>query len=184
MSLSVGQNVFVKFISSSRTEFSNQHIEGLAVLDRIEDGYVLGRLKANNMPFMCNESDVTVLPKNIADMQDIWAAEFDLLWEQQGQYQQCADGDYRTFAWWAYQYCKEKDYENLSLIEIQENQIQEYMTKLSQILNHFVWSADDAADKQKKATTAASINYYEGKRHVYDVEQARLQQILDSKPQV
>lgn len=54
--LSAGMTVYVDYITDSRTEFSGRKVNGFGVLDRVEDGYVFGRL-INGHPFMCNEGD-------------------------------------------------------------------------------------------------------------------------------
>lgn len=123
----------------------------------------------------CNAIDVRVLPFGAVELEEAWKAEFDQWWDAEGKYLRAGGSEYcQSFAWASFKHVKQQMYVH----------VQDYHGKVASIHNHFVWSADDAADKQKKATTAESINYYEGKRHVYDVEQARLQQILDSKPQV
>lgn len=55
-----GDRVKVDFISESSTEHSGNQFTGEGVIDRCEDGYVYGRLD-NGQPFMCNESDVSVI---------------------------------------------------------------------------------------------------------------------------
>ncbi|WP_065994748.1 hypothetical protein [Acinetobacter defluvii] len=174
-SLQVGQRVYVDYVSSSATEFSDKHVTGSAVIDRVEDGYVFGRLLSTDNPFMCNVGDVRVLPFDAVELEETWKAEFYQWWDKEGQYLRAGGSEYyQSFAWASFKHVKQQMYAH----------VQDYHEKVKSIHNHFVWSSDDAADKQKKATTDASINYYEGKRYVYDVEQFRLQQILDSKPQV
>lgn len=56
-----GDCVKVNFISESRTEFSGQKFSGIGVIDRVEDGYVFGRISSTGIPFMCNECDVQVI---------------------------------------------------------------------------------------------------------------------------
>lgn len=55
--------VYVDFISESSTEFSGNRFTGQGVLDRVEDGRVYGR-RVDGVPFMCLESDVTLVPDN------------------------------------------------------------------------------------------------------------------------
>ena len=55
-----GDRVQVDFISESRTEFSGKRFHGYGVLDRVEDGRVMGRLD-NGTPFSCLEADVKVI---------------------------------------------------------------------------------------------------------------------------
>ncbi len=56
MSIKKGDRVHVDFISDSRTEFSGNQFTGTGIIDRSEDGYILGRLDCGTT-FMCNESD-------------------------------------------------------------------------------------------------------------------------------
>lgn len=57
-----GDRVQVDFISESRTEFSGKRFHGYGVLDRVEDGRVMGRLD-DGTPFSCLEADVKVIPE-------------------------------------------------------------------------------------------------------------------------
>ncbi|WP_111860941.1 hypothetical protein [Acinetobacter sp. CFCC 10889] len=61
--LSAGMTVYVDFTSDSSTEFSGNQIKGKAVLDRVEDGYIYGRMVENQQTFMCNESDAAPCPE-------------------------------------------------------------------------------------------------------------------------
>ena len=58
--MQVGNSVKVDFVSESRTEFSGNRFTGHGVIDRLEDGYVFGRLD-DGTPFMCSPSDVEVI---------------------------------------------------------------------------------------------------------------------------
>lgn len=56
----VGNRVHVDFLSANRTEFSGQKIKGDGVIDRVEDGYIFGRLDCGQT-FMCPETDAVVI---------------------------------------------------------------------------------------------------------------------------
>lgn len=58
--LKKGASVSVEFISESATQFSGKVFAGKGKIDRIEDGYVFGRLN-DGTPFMCGEQDVKVI---------------------------------------------------------------------------------------------------------------------------
>ena len=55
-----GQRVTVDFISESSTEFSGKRFCGEGVIDRLEDGFIFGRLDSG-APFLCLPSDIEVL---------------------------------------------------------------------------------------------------------------------------
>ena len=55
-----GDRVQVDFISESATDYSGKHFHGYGVLDRVEDGRVMGRLD-DGTPFSCLEADVKVI---------------------------------------------------------------------------------------------------------------------------
>ena len=55
-----GDHVKVDFISESATDYSGKHFHGYGVLDRVEDGRVMGRLN-DGTPFSCLEADVNVI---------------------------------------------------------------------------------------------------------------------------
>lgn len=56
----VGNRVYVDFLSANKTEFSGNKIEGEGVIDRVEGGYIFGRLDCGQT-FMCPEADVVVI---------------------------------------------------------------------------------------------------------------------------
>lgn len=58
--LKIGSRVKVDFISESRTIYSGKRFTGVGVIDRLEDGRVLGRLD-DGQPFMCLPWDVEVI---------------------------------------------------------------------------------------------------------------------------
>ena len=58
--LKIGSRVKVDFISESRTIYSGKRFTGVGVIDRLEDGRVLGRLD-DGQPFMCFPEDVEVI---------------------------------------------------------------------------------------------------------------------------
>ncbi len=55
-----GQRIKVDFISESSTEFSGKRFCGEGVIDRLEDGFIFGRLDSG-APFLCLPSDIEVL---------------------------------------------------------------------------------------------------------------------------
>ncbi len=55
-----GDRVHVDFISESATDYSGKRFHGFGVLDRVEDGRVMGRLD-DGTPFMCLCADVEVI---------------------------------------------------------------------------------------------------------------------------
>lgn len=59
--MQVGNQIKVDFVSESRTEFSGNRFTCHGVIDRLEDGYVFGRLD-DGTSFMCLPSDVEVIP--------------------------------------------------------------------------------------------------------------------------
>ena len=56
-----GDRVKVDFIGESATVYSGKRFHGFGVLDRVEDGRVMGRLD-DGTPFSCLEADVKVIP--------------------------------------------------------------------------------------------------------------------------
>ena len=55
-----GYRVQVDFISESATDYSGKRFHGYGILDRVEDGRVMGRLN-DGTPFSCLEADVKVI---------------------------------------------------------------------------------------------------------------------------
>lgn len=56
-----GDRVKVDFIGESATIYSGKRFQGFGVLDRVEDGRVMGRLD-DGTPFSCLCEDVEVIP--------------------------------------------------------------------------------------------------------------------------
>jgi hypothetical protein len=56
--LKAGDKVYVDFESLNRVETDGKRIQGIGKLDRVEDGYVFGRLEENGHPFGCPLADV------------------------------------------------------------------------------------------------------------------------------
>ena len=66
MNIKKGDRVKVDFISESSTEFSGNRFLGVGVVDRVEDGYVFGRLD-DRRTFMCLLSDVVQYGQDVLE---------------------------------------------------------------------------------------------------------------------
>lgn len=62
--IQAGVRVYVDFVSESSTQFSGNRFSGNGVIDLVDGGYIYGRLDSG-APFMCMESDVTLVQDKI-----------------------------------------------------------------------------------------------------------------------